>query len=321
MKTTKTKDNKQTTISRAFLVRLLNQIQAADFTKKSICAALDLIKNQAAQLNKISWYIYADRVAVWLENVNNRPPLTMFKIGNSKLPFLSWSTLPGINCPGAAECWAAGLGWCYSLKAWRYPAAFFRQLQNTILERGEFGRAIIAQEIARILESSEFRDLKTVTLRLYVDGDFNSLKTLKFWLKIAENNPRLRIYGYSKSLPFFTQLIASGYKFPKNYVLNLSNGGRYFNSAHYHQLKNYRDDKGETFVRGDFLAVKVDTSGINSAINRTKAERKQLRLQFPGEKIFICPGLCGECTNIKETPHACGNNKEFANTKIVIPVH
>ena len=71
----------------------------------------------------------------------------------------------------------------------------------------------------------------------------------------------------------------------------------------------------------DFLAVKVDTSGINSAIKRTKAERKQLRLQFPGEKIFICPGLCGDCTKVKDTPHACGNNNEFANTKIVIPVH
>ena len=31
------------------------------------------------------------------------PPFKLFQPGNGKLPFLSWSTPPGFNCPGAAD--------------------------------------------------------------------------------------------------------------------------------------------------------------------------------------------------------------------------
>lgn len=57
-----------------------------------------------------------------------RTPFKVFKLkGNTKLPFATFSTLPIVTCPGAGEC----ADWCYSFTAWRYPAAFARQLQNT----------------------------------------------------------------------------------------------------------------------------------------------------------------------------------------------
>lgn len=61
--------------------------------------------------------------------------------GNSKLPFLAYSELPMSTCPGAGECGVykrdastgtIASGWCYSFKAWRYPAAFARQFLNTL---------------------------------------------------------------------------------------------------------------------------------------------------------------------------------------------
>lgn len=61
--------------------------------------------------------------------------------GNSKLPFLAYSELPMATCPGAGACGVykkdastgtAASGWCYSFKAWRYPAAFARQFLNTL---------------------------------------------------------------------------------------------------------------------------------------------------------------------------------------------
>jgi len=61
--------------------------------------------------------------------------------GNSKLPFLAYSELPMATCPGAGECGVykkdastgtIASGWCYSFKAWRYPAAFGRQFLNTL---------------------------------------------------------------------------------------------------------------------------------------------------------------------------------------------
>ena len=93
----------------------------------------------------------------------------------------------------------------------------------------------------------------------------------------------------------FLQLHDAGYKFPSNYVLNLSNGGKFDSLRPI--LKNLY------FVRGNFTAV--------------KGSKKDIRKQFTN-KVFICPGKCGTCTNIG---HACGNLDKFNNIEIVIPVH
>ena len=75
----------------------------------------------------------------------------------------------------------------------------------------------------------------------------------------------------------------------------MSNGGIY------DSLKKFLIN--ESFVRGNFTAVKGD--------------KKTIRKQFKN-KIFICPGDCGSCTNIG---HACGNMDVFQNMEIVIPIH
>lgn len=215
-------------------------------------------------------------------------PYSVFQIGNSKLPFLSFSNLPVINCIGAGEC----LNYCYSLKAWRYPAAFFRQLQNTIL-MSNFD--IIESELQKAINTNQFKDSNKIDFRLYVDGDFNNTDHLKNWMQLLKNNKRVNAYGYSKSLNVFRELINTGYKFPTNYVLNLSNGGKF------DYLKPILQK--ESFVRGNFTAV--------------KGSKKSIRKQFK-KKVFVCPSLCGSCTSIG---HACGNNDVFKNLEIVIPIH
>ena len=77
----------------------------------------------------------------WLADpIKNKPPFTIFAKGNQKLPFWTFSTLPGVTCPGAGDCLVnpedkSKRGWCYSFSAWRYVTAYFRQLQNTLLIR------------------------------------------------------------------------------------------------------------------------------------------------------------------------------------------
>jgi hypothetical protein len=225
----------------------------------------------------LNWLIYGGEL-----------PYQVFKIGNSKLPFLSFSNLPVINCIGAGEC----LNYCYSLKAWRYPAAFFRQLQNTIL-MSNFD--IIESELQKVINTNQFKHSNKIDFRLYVDGDFNNTKHLKDWMKLLKNNPRVNAYGYSKSLNVFKNLINEGFEFPSNYVLNLSNGGKF------DYLKPILQK--QSFVRGNFTAV--------------KGTKKTIRKQFK-KKVFICPGICGTCTSIG---HACGNNDVFKNLEIVIPIH
>ena len=158
---------------------------------------------------------------------------------------------------------------------------------------GEFDT--IRRELKRVLDTNEFRDMKKVDFRLYVDGDFNTLDNLTDWMNLLKKHNKIKAYGYSKSLNLFLQLSDMKYNFPKNYALNLSNGG-IFDS-----LKPYLMEL--SFVRGNF-----------TAINSTK---KDIRKQFKN-KVFICPGTCGKCTSIG---HACGNLDKFNNMEIVIPIH
>jgi len=224
----------------------------------------------------------------WLRGETENLPFNVFKIGNSKLPFLNFSTLPIVTCAGSGECEI----YCYSLKAWRYPSAFLSQVQNTLLM---FKFHIIENELNKIINRPKFKNLDKIDFRLYVDGDFNTLDNLTDWMNLIKNNSKLNTYGYSKSLNLFLQLSDNGFKFPKNYSLNLSNGGIY------DKLKPFLI--GLDFVRGNFTAV-----------NGTK---KDIRKQFEN-KVFICPGNCGTCTNIG---HACGNMDTFKNLEIVIPIH
>lgn len=241
----------------------------------------------------------------FVRSVLSKDPKAYFNIfqeGNSKLPFLSYSTLPGVNCPGAGACLSEG--YCYSFKAWRYPAAYFRQLQNTILERTR--PDLIKAELKRIISTPKFAN-RRVDLRLYVDGDFPNLDIMRFWFQTLEALPRVAAYGYSKSIHLFIDYVKL-YRVPNNYALNGSGGGIYDNRIN--ELKD------QHFFRGNFEGYQLK-SGLKGASKITKQDRAEIRAAYK-EKIFICPGPCGTCTS---AGHACGNLDQFKNIKIVTPLH
>ena len=227
----------------------------------------------------------------WLKG-GGQLPFSVFTVGNMKLPFLNFSTLPSVTCSGAGSC----LNWCYSFKAWRYPSAFFRQCQNTLLM---FEFDTIETELNKVLSRPKFSKLNKIDFRLYVDGDFNTVQDVKNWMELLRKLPKINSYGYSKSLNHFFMLHENGYKFPSNYVLNLSTGGIYDSLFQFLQPL--------PFVRGVFKAV--DLKG-----GTFKGYRKQNK----NKKIFVCPLKCGECTSIG---HACGNNTVFKDYEIVIQTH
>ena len=261
---------------------------ASKNNKKEIITILENFLQDSTQFKKGSNEYYISKFLPWLKGDTDKLPFNVFKIGNSKLPFLNFSTLPIVTCAGSGECEI----YCYSLKAWRYPSAFLSQVQNTLLM---FNFNIIETELNKIINKSKFKNLDKIDFRLYVDGDFSNIKDLKNWMKLLKKNSKINTYGYSKSLNLFLQLNDTGYNFPSNYVLNLSNGGKFDSLRPILQKLS--------FVRGNFTAVKGD--------------KKTIRKQFKN-KIFICPGDCGSCTNIG---HACGNMDVFQNMEIVIPIH
>ena len=255
---------------------------------------------------KQGWGFYAAKIVSWLKG-DSLAPFKVFAKGNSKLPFSAFSTLPIVNCPGAGDC----VNYCYSLNAWQYPAAYFRQVQNTILLATEAGRDFIR---------AEFNKLKTGTLRLYVDGDFKSVSDVVFWMELLASRPDIQAYGYSKS---WIELIGAGLKkdfvWPNNYLLNLSNG-----SKHAPNIKEIV--KQLPIVRGEFIAVPVSKVHINNLAYQGPenagfgAYQKEVIASASnlGLRVFVCKGKCGAC--LPNGSHACGSSK-FKDVSIAIGVH
>lgn len=217
--------------------------------------------------------------------------------GNSKLPFVAFSTLPGVTCPGAGAC----LNFCYSYRAWRYPAAFARMAQNAYLMR--HNREAISLELSMLtIKRPEGFDF-----RLYVDGDFANGADVAFWMETLKQNPTIRAYGYSKS---FAALLGYGAfnTWPSNYMLNISSG---HNASE--TMLSYV--KQLPIVRGEFIAVSIGKK-VKSTDHGTPSTNKALREAFKA-KAFTCPGTCGTCTG---AGHACGL-PQLKGLPIIIAIH
>ena len=255
-----------------------------------------------------TWQYHAKRFLAWIESgMDGKPPFKVFMPkGNGKLPFVAFSSLALADCPGKGDCQK----WCYSLKAWRYPAAFFRQVQNSLLLR--FNPIVIEES---------FRAIKHgLQVRLFVDGDFKDVATLERFMDLCHERPDLSVYGYSKSWKEFVMLNASGYKFPSNYVLNASSGSKHEGTGIQNAFMKI------DVIRGEFVAVPVPERFIASKAYQDKANpgskeyRKTVaeKLKAFSNKVFACPGNCGNC--LPRGRHACGS-KDFEGVTIGIGIH
>lgn len=231
--------------------------------------------------------------------------------GNQKLPFVAFSTLPIVTCPGAGAC--AGIAkrggapnlrkaFCYSLRAWRYPAAFLRQCMNTLLLR--FNRRAIVDAFAALPQG--------ITFRLYVDGDFDSKSTAVFWFNLLRQRPDIACYGYSKSWGILEALAP---RIPANYVLNLSSGG-------IDDTPEYRERmRGLPITRGDFIALPVDGDFARGfARYDDPAYHRAVYAAAAAAglgKVFSCRGTCGDCTN---AGHACGAKRDDGSHLLPLPI-
>lgn len=251
-----------------------------------------------------TWCYYYEKFDTWFDTIASSTlesvPFSVFIKGNGKLPFWSFSTVPGNFCPGAGPC----LNWCYSFKAWRYPAAYFRQVQNLLLIRN---RPDIVRQAFQNLPQEQ-------TVRLYVDGDFDSLDTMTFWFDALPTRQDLKVYGYSKSWQLFLDYQKTGKTFPTNYVLNLSSGSKYPEAMKKLLAKL-------PIPTGEFIAL--------PAASKMPEKRKQPTMWAAWAKAlkdtakrsgitkaFVCPGKCGDC--LPAGAHACGSEKFRGNNPIPV---
>lgn len=279
----------------------------ADMAIDTINAAKVYFQNRATAQGKqdSGWSIPLNRPIATIRT-NEAHHSVFMKDGNSKLPFVAFSTLPEVTCPGAGEC----LEFCYSFKAWQYPSAFVRQCGNTWLLRSIDGRDNIEQAFMGLFKARKL--VNGFTFRLYVDGDFSNMSDVQFWMRLIKANPSVQTYGYSKSLALLNEY-ATENEFPANYIFNLSSGHNADDAA-------VNKVKALPIYRGEFRAVNIGRFVLSADHNKPehKSElRKVFALQNAGAKAFACPGKCGECTS---KGHACGSDA-FRNIPIIIAVH
>ena len=302
---------KETNFNRNFLMRISALIKFNEYEKIIELLESKINLNPEKTSIKNTWENESFQFIQFLKACKNndinyiesylKPQLIFNTQGNSKLKFLSFSNLPIVNCVGSGAC----ENFCYSLKAWRYSRPFFKQARNTILTQNYFN--IIEKAIDKLIKTT-FKKHKKIDFRLYVDGDFNTLNELKNWMNLLKKHSILKTYGYSKSLNLFKDLFNTGFKYPSNYKLNLSNGGLFDNLFEW-------CENNLPIVRGQFLAVDIGKN--QSGFNRTKTQRQLLKEKMGNDKYFVCGGICSDCSKIG---HACGLD-QFKNIKIVIPIH
>ena len=150
--------------------------------------------------------------------------------------------------------------------------------------------------IFQAITESEFLAIPSDTseVRLYVDGDFESVERLAWWMRIVAMRPDLDCYGYSKSWQEFLMFFNSGGQFPDNYTLNVSNGS-------IHDANQVLKDSilALPCTRNEFAGVAIE-GDFARGFERYKdpayhqAVRAAGQREF-GRKVISCPGQCDDC--------------------------
>lgn len=264
-------------------------------TPSETLEALQILKASPLFKDKKGWQANFAKLEQVITSM--QPAYSVFALnGNSKLPFVSFSSLPGVTCPGAGDC----LIFCYSFRAWRYPAAFMRQCQNAFLLR--HNQPAIVQALQAVNDTFKGQ---SYDVRLYVDGDFSSADDVSFWFDTIKAFPLAKVYGYSKS---FAEILAYEGEYPSNYMLNISGG-------HNASFETIEKVKALPITRGEFIAVSIGKK-VKSTDHGKPETNKALREAF-NIKAFTCPGTCGTCTG---KGHACGM-QALKGVPIIIAMH
>ena len=133
------------------------------------------------------------------------------KIFNFSIP--AYKTKSGkVTCPFAAAC----VKYCYAQKGnyTRFPI---------VQELMEKKYNISKQNNFNSLMNEEIKKKKATHIRIHDSGDFYSVKYLAKWVQIAEYNPSIIFYAYTKSIKFFVD----GLLLPDNMKIIFSEGSKH----------------------------------------------------------------------------------------------
>jgi hypothetical protein len=145
-----------------------------------------------------------------------------------------WNLPTGTTCPFALECKVTvdritgkfdvekGQYRCYAASAERFPGVREHRWNNF-----EFVKNGGIPQIPK--------DCKSI--RIHSSGDFFNQAYFDLWIKLANENPDIEMWAYTKSLSYW---IARLDQIPQNFILTASYGGRADNLIETYKLKNVK---------------------------------------------------------------------------------
>jgi hypothetical protein len=143
-----------------------------------------------------------------------------------------WNLPTGTTCPFALECKVTvdrqtgkfdvyrGAYKCYAASPERFPGVREHRWKNF-----DYAKAGNKIEIPKNCNA----------IRIHAAGDFFNQKYFDDWVTLAEENPEVEMWAYTKSLIYWVKRIND---IPKNLILTASYGGRQDHLIEDHNLKN-----------------------------------------------------------------------------------
>lgn len=151
-------------------------------------------------------------------------------LGLSKSEVVAFDLPAGHTCPAADICKAKAnreTGKITDGKSCQfrcYAASTESAFKNTRnLRWHNYTGLINSDNMVELINNSITSKIKVI--RIHSSGDFFSTAYFKAWVKVAELNPHITIFGYTKVLPYVTA------KKPDNFKLVYSHGGLFDNKV------------------------------------------------------------------------------------------
>jgi hypothetical protein len=170
-----------------------------------------------------------------------------FSKGNAKLGknIFTFSLPSGFSCPHALDCLSKAnreTGKITDGKVTQFRC--FSASQEALYPTVRAQRWHNFDALKGFTNSSDMAGLillslppKATMIRIHVGGDFFSQTYFDAWLKVADRNPHVTFYAYTKSLPYWVARLGS---IPSNLILTASRGGRKDELIDLHKLREAR---------------------------------------------------------------------------------
>lgn len=138
------------------------------------------------------------------------------KVQKNKITTASFGLRAGKTCPGKGNCQHE----CFAMVGnYNYAVVKNKQKERLLASRKATFADIITDEIIT---------MNIGAVRIHDSGDYYSAKYLEKWIQIAERNPDITFYSYTKSVHFFKNTVDKwSVALPKNFVVTFSYGGKY----------------------------------------------------------------------------------------------